>query len=164
MATLGVKYFEAVSMSEYEAGLVFEYPEEASQTFKYKAPVVFDGSSGEIEIAVDTGFLYGLSLLAATGTTGTSIPVQVLTPNSVWAGTLSTAGATVITALTDVGQQYSWILSTVTGETAKTVVDQADTTTPHCLIIALDPRDAVGDNNGRVLFMWERTALDTKTS
>lgn len=164
MATLGVKYFEVTIGGEDQWGLVFSYPEEASQTFKLKAPVLFDATSGEIEIAVDTGFHFGLALEAASGTTGTLIDVLISTSIQVVAGTLSDAGATVITAVTDVGREYSYILSTVTGETAKTVVDQADTTTPSCLIIALDPRDPTGDNNGRVLFMWNPDELYTTTT
>ncbi|KKK64744.1 hypothetical protein LCGC14_2981140, partial [marine sediment metagenome] len=75
MATIGVKDFELTSFSEADAGYVYEYEEEASQTFLKKQPVVLDNSSGEVEVAADTGQILGFSLKAATTTTGSLIPV-----------------------------------------------------------------------------------------
>lgn len=151
MATVGIKYFE-LTLNGPEgdaAGLIFQYPEEASQTFLKKQPVVFDATSGEIEVAVDTTIASGMSLEAASGTTGTLISVMLFTYDQFWSGNVSTAGAARVSALTDVGRSFDWLASAVSGQTAKTVFDDAGTSFFDSY--ALDPRDAVGDTNGRIL-------------
>ncbi len=152
MATIGAKYFELVMPDELNAALVFEYPEEASQSaVKKKSPVVFDASSGEIEQATAAQSFWGFALADFSGTTGEMAQVLLATATQVWSGTKNTSGATVVTLVTDVGNIFSWLYSTITDETDKTGVD--DATASSFNIIALDPRDVVGDSNGRLLFM-----------
>ena len=152
MATLGVKGFELVFIDEYDAGNVFHYLEEASQTFKAKDPVVLDATSKEVELAADTNPEWvGFALEDASGTAGTEIEVLVVQPTMYFSVSVSTAGAALATAVTHVGTFCSFIKSTETGETDKTVLDIADTTNDFFEVVALDTRDEVGDTNGRVI-------------
>jgi hypothetical protein len=152
MATLGVKRIELVNGDEYQYGSVYEYPEAAAQTFKKKDFV--NTASGQVKLAVDTeSGNFGLALEDASGTTDALVEILLINSSMIFSGTLSAAGAATATVqATHVGLQCSWIKSTVTGETTKTVVDASDTTTPSLEIILLDPRDPVGDTNGRVYF------------
>ena len=163
MATIGIKFFElTLNGPEENAGLIFDYPEEASQTFLKKQPVVFDASSGEIEVATDTGIAAGMSLEAASGTAGTMILVQLFTYDQFWSGNVSTAGAARVSAVTDIGRSFDWLASSVTGQTAKTVFDDAGTAQFDCY--ALDPRDVVGDTSGRLLVRVAAGKIGPNTS
>lgn len=152
MATLGVKAIQLYNPDERQAGSVYQYPEDPSETFKVGDWVKLD-TDGQVLLAIDTeSGLWGLALAAASGTTDALVDILVVDDTMVFTASQSNAGATQITVQTQAGLQCSWIKSTVTGETDKTVIDTADTTTPDLEILALDPRDPVGDNNGRLLF------------
>lgn len=151
MATLGVKTFELTRFGEYEAGSVYSYPEAASQSFKVGDPVKLN-SSGQVLLGVDTeSGIFGIAWEDASGTTDNEVLILVLNADMIFSVSQSNAGAAQASAQSQVGLQCSWIKSTVSGETTKSVIDTADTTTPAFEIIGLDSRDAVGDTNGRVL-------------
>lgn len=151
MATLGVKGFELTEFGESDAGWVFSYKEDASATFEKKAPVVLEDGSGQLKIAVETAGFLGLSLEAKSGVENTDRLVLVVNPNMIFSVSVSNGGAAQATALSQVGRRYGYKLSSVTGSTTITTVDVADTTNDNWEVIGLDPRDAVGDINGRVL-------------
>ena len=164
MATVGVKTFELTRFGEAEAGNVFSYPEAASQSFKTGDPVKLN-TSGQVLLAVDTeDGIWGIAWEDATGTTANMVLILVLTPAMVFAVSQSNAGAAQASAQTQVGLQCSYIKSTVTDETTKTVLDTADTTTPTFEIIYLDGRDPVGDSNGRVLCRVIGSAIKARPS
>lgn len=127
---------------------VIHYPEAASQTFKKGDPVKLD-TAGRVLLAVDTesAGVFGLADADASGTTDATVPIVVLSIGDIVSASGSAAGATRDVIRTDVGLQCSYIKSTVTGETAKTVLDISDTTTPTWEI--LDNKDAVGTTDGR---------------
>lgn len=162
MATIAPKYFEAIYPGVDGAeGRVFSAAEEASQSFGKKAPVVLD--SGELELVADTGAsMIGLSLQAASGTTDTQIEyVLILSGAELWSGSSSAAGAnshtTAITSL--FADNVSFIASTVSGQTAKTVIDFSDTTNEWITTVAIDPRYTLGDTGGRYIFRWNPAKL-----
>ncbi len=151
MATLGVKAFEPYNFDERQAGMVFQYPEDPSETFVKGDWVTID-TDGQVRLAIDTETgIWGLALEDASGTTDNLLDILVLDETMIFTASQSNAGATQVTVQTQVGLRCSWIKSTVTGSTTLTVVDTADTTTPDLEILGLDPRDPLGDNNGRVL-------------
>ena len=150
MATLGVKTFELTNGTEGEYGRVRDYPETASQTFQKGDPVKID-TAGRVLLGVDTETVYGIALANASGTTDAALPVMPLFESQTWTVTASAAGATQVTVRTDVGVECSYIKSTVAGATLLTVLDISDTTVPTFVVIDLDARDPLGDNNGRYL-------------
>lgn len=151
MATLGVKTFELTEFGESDAGWVFSYKEDASMSFKKKDPVVLEDGSGQVENAVETAGFLGLALENASGVENTDILVLVVNRHMIFSCSVSNNGAAQATALSQVGRRYGYIKSSVTGSTNLTTVDINDTTNDNWEVIALDPRDAVGDINGRVL-------------
>ena len=152
MATVGVRAVRLYNGSEKDYGKVFGLPEKASQTF-VRGDWVKTDTNGQVSLAVDTeSGLYGLAMADASGTTDDLVDILLVDATMLFVASQSNAGAAQVTVQTQVGLQCSWIKSTVTGETTKTVVDTADTTTPDLEILYLDTRDAVGDSNGRVVF------------
>lgn len=152
MATLGVKAVEPYNFDERQYGAVIQYPEDPSETFVKGDWVKLD-TDGQCLLAIDTeSGLWGLALEDASGTTDNLLDILVVDDTMWFTASQSNAGATQVTVQTQVGLQCSWIKSTVAGSTTLTVVDTADTTTPDLEILGLDPRDPLGDNNGRVLF------------
>jgi hypothetical protein len=151
MATLGVKTFELTKFGELEAGYIFPYKEDASQSFKRMDPVVLESGSGQVQIAVETAGFLGLAWQDASGTENTELLVLVVTPQMIFSCSVSNDGAAQATALTQVGIRYGYKKSSVTGSTTLTTVDVNDTTNDNWEVIGLDPRDPVGDTNGRVL-------------
>lgn len=144
---------------ELEYGNVLNYPEDtnmSANSFRYMQPVKLT-TNGTVEDVTDTETgLLGFALKASTGTANTSIPVLLANYDMLFVASQSTAGATQVTIQTQVGLKCSWILSTITGHTTKTVIDTADTTTPIFEIIKLDTRDPVGTADGRVIVRCSR--------
>ncbi len=135
---------------------VRRYPETAGQTVSKGHPVVLD-SAGRVKLAVDTETgPFGLANGDFSGTTDALISVTIIGPGDLLVGSASAAGATRTVTRSDVGLKCSWILSTVSGETTKAVLDTSDTTGdsgnlgPPFEII--DVYDAVGTVDGRYVF------------
>jgi len=99
-------------------------------------------SGGYATIGADDG-VFGVAMKASTNvTTGNiTIPIQVITPDTIWIMQADTT-----TAVTQVGEDYG--LNWTTGSQA---VDLGDTTTPQVRIEQLDTRDgATTGAGGRV--------------
>lgn len=128
------------------------FPEAAAQSFKKGDPVKLN-ASGQVLIAVDTEGSVGIADEDASGTTNTVLAVILHNVDDWYSASVSSAGATRTSTQSDVGLRCSYIKSTITGETNKTVVDVADTQADVLHIIGL--RDAVGTVDGRVYFRWE---------
>ena len=104
------------------------YPETAGQTVSKGHPVVLD-SAGRVKLAVDTETgPFGIAAADFSGTTDALLPVTIITQGDLWIASGSAAGATRTVARTDVGLKVSWILSTITDNTTKAVLDFSDTT------------------------------------
>lgn len=152
MATLGVKTFELTKFGEQEAGYIFPYPEDASQSYKKGDPVVLEDGSGQVLLATDTAGFLGIAWQDASGVENTVRLVLVVTPQMVFSVSIAgAAGIAAVTAQANVGVRYSYVKSGVAGSTTKTVIDSSDTTNDNWEVIGLDPRDALGDTNGRLL-------------
>jgi hypothetical protein len=135
---------------EYDFGNVFEFPEKATQTFIKYDPVKLT-TSGTVEDALVSESHFGIALADASGTTNALVPVLLLNREMYFVASQSNAGATQVTAQTMVGLQCGWIKSTITDHTTKITIDTNNTSNLIFEIVALDPRDAVGAADGRVI-------------
>lgn len=143
MQTLGVY------RQEGKEGIIWEREpgEEASQTYKAGAPLVYDGSSKEIEIwagGTDAATIVGVAVKDATGTTGADVPYVEANDYNLFAASLINGTAAYTLLGTEVGEDYSLIAS---GN--DWYVDIADTTTTKVEVIGLI--DLVDDINPRVI-------------
>lgn len=149
----------AIRVAESAVGgnaFVREYPEAAAQTYKRGDPVVLD-TAGRVKIAVDTGDVFGIADKDAKGTTDTASPIIVIDDSVIFSASVSAAGATANSAQADVGLRCSYIKSTITGETAKTVIDTSDVTNLN--IDILDLYDAAATADGRYFFRFVRNKV-----
>ena len=154
----GVQAFSWYKTRPSAGPLVLGYPEAAGETFAKGDPVKLD-TAGRVLLAVDSegsstpdraGF-FGIAGQAASGTTDAIAKVIIPTPLDVFAVSASAAGATRTVIRSDVGLRCSWIKSTVTGETAKSVLDVSDVTAAQLHWEIIDTLDAVGVVDGRYL-------------
>lgn len=160
MATAGIKpiqpYFAGRSRIEGIA-------EGASQTFKAGTALVHstvgNGTGHRVVVAVDATLgltavanaLVGFAAEDASGTAGTIISVYVADAATEFVGNICTAS--VGDLATDV--DFVGVEAGLVPDTTNAVwrVDMNDTTANKIVMITrLDPRDAVGDTNGRVCF------------
>ena len=138
--------------------MVIGYPEAAGETFVKGDPVKLD-TAGRLLLAVDTegsgtpdraGF-FGIANQDASGITDAIVRVIIPTPHDFFAVSASAAGATRTVVRADVGLRCSWIKSTITDNTTKSVLDTSDTTAAQLHWEIIDNLDAVGVVNGRYL-------------
>jgi len=144
MATIGFKW-----SGIGEAPPVIEALEADSQSFKVGDLVYL--SSGAVTIVASDQTVFGVALKAGTNVTSghATIPVQVITPGSLWI-----AQADTTTATTHVGGKYGLNIGTA----GSMSVDIGDTTTTTVRIEALDSRDGAKEN-GRVLVQFDPAKL-----
>ena len=119
---------------------VIEVLEADSASFAANEIVTLSG--GYATIGADDG-VFGVALKVSTNVTSshTTIPIQVITPDTIWIMQADTT-----TAVTQVGENYG--LNWTTGSQA---VDLGDTTTSQVRIMNLDSRDgATTGAGGRV--------------
>jgi hypothetical protein len=99
------------------------FPEDQTSGY-FAAGNVVILSSGEVTIATDDDDIWGVALKGYTGTTGTMIPVSVITPDQRWL-----AYATSTTATTIIGTSYALTLTY-----GSQGVNTASTTTPAFMV------------------------------
>jgi len=139
----------AVHRQEGKEGVIWERElgEEASMSYKAGAPLVYDGSSKEIEEwagGTDAATIIGIAVKDATGTTGADVPYYEANDYNLFAASLINGTAAYTLLGTEVGEDYSLIKS---GN--DWYVDVADTTTVKVEVIGLI--DVVDDINPRVI-------------
>lgn len=132
------------------------FKEAGSQSFKRGDPVLLQ-DDGQVAIAIDSGGSIGIADKDATGTENSEIPVILHNTDDWYTASMSEAGATHTSAVTDIGERCSYIKSTVTGETAKTVIDLNDAQGDVLEIVGL--RDPAGTVDGRAYFRWVATQI-----
>lgn len=124
------------------------YPEAASQTFKRGDFVFLSG--GKVTICADdqaastgagTNGILGIADQDATGVTDTPIICVEASPDVVFVVNNKST-----TAVADVGKQAQLDLTS-----SNWTIDVTDNTGGQVSIVGLDPRDTVGDTNGRLL-------------
>lgn len=129
------------------------FQEAASQTFKTGAVVSLDSSGRVVEAGTNPTGILGVAAGDAHNSTpaGTdSILVWIADDETIFRGNLS---GTSTTSLVDVGLGYGLTKDTTapggdTWEVVKSVTNR------RVIVVDLDPQDAVGTVNGRVLFMF----------
>lgn len=136
MATIGFRYWDGpVVVKEF-------LEDQTSGSFKAGDLVAL--SSGELVIASGYTDVIGVALKDASGTTGTAIPVLLLTPETEFVAQASTAAAT-----TNIGGRYGVVLTA-----GSQYVNLADATSAGgVIVVGIDPR-----SSGRVIV---RFAYDT---
>ena len=150
----GVHAFSWYKARPSTGPMVRFYPETAGQTFTKGDPVKLD-TAGRVLLAVETegqnstdgqdrGGFWGIAGADASGTTDALVKVVIATPEDLFAVSGSAAGATRTTIRTDVGQPVSWIKSTVSGETTKSVLNMSSVTDLNEHFLVVDLLDAVG--------------------
>ena len=89
------------------AGTIRVYKEEASQTYEYGAPLVYDTSSEKVELAADTTVsAIGLAL------TSTDVPVLVFNESTILRAPFLNAGAAAAASWAYIGLKYSFVART----------------------------------------------------
>ncbi len=124
--------------------------EEASQTYKAGAPLVYDATNKDIEIwagGTDTTRIIGIAAKDATGTTAAAVPYYEANDYNLFEGSLIN-GTDAYTLLgTEVGVQYSLVASS-----NDWYIDVTATGTDNPAIVeVVGLIDAVGDINPRVI-------------
>ena len=165
----GVTAFSWYKTRPSAGPLILGYPEAAAQSATLKGDPVKLDTAGRVLLAVDTegdsvaslaGF-YGFAAQDMSGTTDAIVKILIAQPGDLFAVSASAAGATRTVIRSDVGLQCSWIRSTVTGETTKSVLDVSDTAATVLHFEILDTLDAVGTVDGRYLARVSPTSWGT---
>jgi len=149
MATISKRRMEVAKTIHGNSPWTATFPEAASQTFKLGAIVTLNASGHVVECGADPTQILGIACgdahndsVAATST----VAVWIADDETLFVGNLS---GTSVTALTDVGMGYG-----VVKDGNNWHVDKTDVANRRVIVVELDSRDAVGDTNGRVLFMF----------
>lgn len=132
-------------VQEVDKARVEHYPEAASQSFKAGQLVYL--VSGKVTVcASDATSIAGKVLQDASGVTDTMVAVAILRPG-VWMemNIYHSTPASAITAVADVGTKYGLYVGSNLCH-----CDKEDTTNTRLKVVALSPRDKVGDTYGRV--------------
>jgi hypothetical protein len=126
-----------------------EYPEAASQSFK-AGELVYLASGKVTVVASDGQVVLGLAAKAATGTTDTSLLVEVFKPGARVEGNLTNAGSDVTSAVTHMGKQYNLYRD---GTNKISLIDTGDNTAAVFIPVAVAgaPKSTMGDVNARVI-------------
>ncbi len=155
----GVTAFSWYKTRPSAGPLILGYPEAAAQSATLKGDPVKLDTAGRVLLAVDTegetvedlGGFYGFAAQDMSGTTDAIVKILLAQPGDIFAVSASAAGATRTVIRSDVGLRCSWIRSTVSGETTKSVLDVSDTTAKQLHFEIIDTLDAVGTVDGRYL-------------
>ena len=152
MATTHVARTLAIYRQEGKGGVIEDRVpgEEASQTYKVGAPLVYDATNKDIEIwagGTDTTKIIGIAAKDATGVTAAAVPYYEANDYNLFEGTLINNATAYVLLGTEVGVAYSLIAS---GN--NWYIDIADVTTKKVEVIGLI--SAVGDTNPRVIFRF----------
>ena len=118
----------------------------STQTFDAGDPVKF--SAGYVVVAT-AGAIHGIARRDASGTQTTTVEVELIDPNALYSVRCSTG---LTHALTLSGTMADFQFTTP----GAMVIEDGTTDT---YIVALDPRDAVGATNGRVLVRFMGSLL-----
>ena len=149
MATTRVMRTLAVYRQEAKEGVIWdrEPGEEASQTYKAGAPLVYDATNKDIEVwagGTDATKIIGIAAKDATGTTAAAVPYYEANDYNLFEASLINNVTAYVLLGTEVGTAYSLIAS---GN--NWYVDIADETTKKVEVVGLI--DPVGDTNPRVI-------------
>ena len=125
---------------------IFNFPEAVSQSFK-KGQAVYLVAGKVTVCASDAALIAGFACQDASGVVDTEIAIAITAPGILFEMNIyHSTPASAITAITDVGTKYGLY---VAGN--KSYVDKEDTINMRFVVVALSPRDNVGDQYGRVL-------------
>ena len=137
------------------------YPEAASQSFK-KGEYVYLVAGKLTVCPSDAINIAGMAAQDASGTTDTAIAIYIAEPGVMF---LMNVGhgtpASAVTAITLVGSKFGLLVAS-----NKHYCDIGDTSNVRFIVKDLSPRDAVGDQYGRVLVgvLDEYSQLSSTTS
>jgi len=153
MASIPLRPLEVVGSVSGNSPFKIEYREAASQTFTKGAVVRFDASGMVVEAGDNAADIVGVAEQDGHNYTAGEVTadlvnrcvVTIANNDTIFSGNLSSSSTT---ALTDVGFAYGIAKTSSNWHVVKSVSNR------RCRIMKLDPRDAVGDTNGRVHFQF----------
>jgi len=153
MATTRVRKPLAIHLHGGKDGIIVcnDPGEEASQTYKAGAPLVYD--SAEVEVlsaATATTSIIGIAAGPASGTAGTKVLVYEANDSNVFKGTLVNGTADIALAVTHIGAQYPLVTDTAANNNWYIDVSSTDAKKVE-VIAAIDP---IGDSNAQVAFRF----------
>lgn len=151
MATLNIQPLEVKGTISGNAPQVITLPEGASQTFKVGAILTLTNGY-VVEAAADAARVLGVASEPGQnlGSNGLKeAKVIIANDDTIFVGCLTGKATSVL----DVGLAYSIAKD---GTTNNWTVDGTDVANRICIIQKLDPRDTLGDTNGRVHFIFHR--------
>lgn len=140
-----------------------QFPEGASQTFKTGAVVQLDSNGFVIECTSPNPItILGVAAGDAHNSTpgGTdNILVWIADDETIFRGNVvgNTADSAAVTTLVDVGRGYGILKSTTAAGGDTWEINKTNVTNRCVVVVDLDPQDAVGATNGRLLFMFFST-------
>lgn len=132
--------------------------EAATQSFKQGELLILDTGKASLAGANPTGIL-GIAAHDASGVTDNPVNVYIANLDTIFVANLSTG---IASAITQVGSRFG-----VTAVGTNWHVDTAKTgATERVVVKKLDPRDAVGDTQGRVhvVFLGDKTLMGQTAS
>lgn len=152
MATTRVVKTLAIYRQEGKQGIIEDRVpgEEADQSYKAGAPLVYDATNKDIEVwagTTDATKIIGIAVKDATGITAASVPYYEANDYNWFQGTLINATTPYVLLGSEVGVAYSLIASGTNW-----LVDINDVTTKKVEVIGLI--DDVGDTNPCVIFRF----------
>lgn len=154
MATIPLRPLEVIGSISGNSPQKLSFQEAASQTFKKGAVVALNSSGLLIEASDNPTNVVGVAEQDGHNYTATSTTnrceVTIANTDTIFMGNLSGSS---VTALLDIGKGYSIAKTGNNWHVVKT-----DLTNRRVRVIQLDPRDAVGDTNGRVWFQFHAAA------
>lgn len=153
MATIPITMAEAVKTVNGAPPWLWTLPEAASQTFKVGALLALDLSGNvKVSAAPTTDRLLGIAAVPGSNALVNAVDTKFYVADD---NTIFCFNANGATARTMIGHSYilaadggtgHWVVATASGVQAAG--------TRNVQVVGLDPRDAVGDTNGRLLVMF----------
>ena len=124
--------------------------EEANQTYKAGAPLVYDSSELEIlaSSGADTAAVVGIAAKDATGTAGSAVPIYEANDYNLFAGSLINSSTAHVLVATNIGKDYALVQSS-----NDWYIDISDDTT-NTKVVIVGIIDDIGDTNARVIFRF----------
>lgn len=152
MATIPLRPLEVIGSVSGNSPSKLSFEEAASQTFKKGAVVCFNSAGRIIEAVDNPTNVVGVAEQDGHNYTSTATTnrceVTIANDDTMFLGNLS---STSTTALTDVGYGYGIAKTGNNWHVVKSVTNR------RVRVMQLEPRDNVGDQNGRVWFQFLST-------
>ena len=155
MATISTDRLEVAKTISGNSPFTMSFPEAASQTFK-KGDILSLDANGRATIAT-TPIIASSKVLGVAAEDGHNAAASVTNNVVIWVAcddTIFRGNSNSVTAITFAGKSYRIIITSAKCVVDTTSGEQVAIANRSAIVLRLDPRDAIGDTNGRVEFMF----------